>query len=228
MVFFINIYVSLWKNIGSYHTCSFFPNKDYLDYFLYIKYYLDRLTKCNKKYKFKTLATDFEIALFRSFNIIFNWDNDIRHVGKYIHYLQNIPKLIQKTSLTTLIILSTYDKTLDICKELPFKKLTGDKLDEYIKNYIKEYKNNLEKFYIYFDTFWRPYFNNDSLLLDEIMIKFRINNCLENFSIKFSFTLYKFFVDIVVDYSNMIEYVDYIIEEVIDHEEFFIKEAKNL
>ena len=102
------------------------------------------------------------------------------------------------------------------------------KLDEYIKNYTKEYKNNLEKFYIYFDTFWKPYFNNDALLLDEIMIKFRINNCLENFNIKFLFTLYKFFVDIVVDYSNMIEFADYIIEEVIGHEEFFIKEAKNL
>ena len=141
LVFFINIYVSLWKNIGSYHTCSFFPNKDYLDYFLYIKYYLDRLTKCNnQKYKFKTLAMDFEIALFLSFNIIFNWDNDIRNVGKYIHYLQNIRKFIQKISLTTLLILSTYDKTFDICKELPFKKLTLVKLDEYIKNYTKEYK----------------------------------------------------------------------------------------
>ena len=171
---------------------------------------------------------DFEIALFRSFNIIFNWDNDIRNVGKYIHYLQNIRKFIQKISLTTLLILSTYDKTFDICKELPFKKLTLVKLDEYIKNYTKEYKNNLEKFYIYFDTFWKPYFNNDALLLDEIMIKFRINNCLENFNIKFLFTLYKFFVDIVVDYSNMIEFADYIIEEVIGHEEFFIKEAKNL
>ena len=46
----------------------------YLDCFLYLKYYIDKLVIINKKelVHFTTFTTDFEIALINAFNKVFN------------------------------------------------------------------------------------------------------------------------------------------------------------
>ena len=69
--------------------------------FIYIKEYINKLTKQNpNKIKFKTFTTDYEIALFKAFNELFNERNQIKHIGCYFHYLQNIRKYLQKNGLT--------------------------------------------------------------------------------------------------------------------------------
>ena len=74
----------------------------YIDCFKYIKEYIYRLNKNIKTaIKIKTFTTDFEIALYNSFDKVFNSDNNIRHIGCYFHYLQNIRKYLQKNGFTT-------------------------------------------------------------------------------------------------------------------------------
>ena len=62
----------------------------YLDSFLYLKKYIDNIINYDtNKIKFKIFTTDFELALFNAFNIVFNKDNKIKHTGRYFHYLKN-------------------------------------------------------------------------------------------------------------------------------------------
>ena len=70
----------------------------YLDSFFYIKNYIDFITNFNEdKIKFKTFTTDFEKCLFNAFDKIFNKNKNIKHIGCYFHYLQNIHKYMQIT-----------------------------------------------------------------------------------------------------------------------------------
>ena len=75
--------------------------EEYLDSFLYLKNYIDNIINYDKnKIKFKTFTTDFELALFNAFIIVFDKDNKIKHIGCYFHYLQNIKKYLQKHGFT--------------------------------------------------------------------------------------------------------------------------------
>ena len=71
---------------------------------------------------------------------------------------------------------------MSLCKELPFKKLKKDKLINYIKKSLNPNTEQLESFLSYFIDRWVKYFNDKSLFLEEIKIKFCTNNCLENFN----------------------------------------------
>ena len=74
----------------------------YIDCFKYIREYIQRLNKYIKTtIKIKTFTTDFEIGLYNLFDKVFNSGNDIRHIGCYFHYLQNIRKYLQKNGFTT-------------------------------------------------------------------------------------------------------------------------------
>ena len=58
------------------------------------------------------------------------------------------------------------------------------------------------------------------MFLDDIKIKFRTNNCLENFNkqLKYSFRAKK--------NINILIFIDILIEEVLKHEEYLIEENK--
>lgn len=78
--------------------------------FTYIKEYIKKLLNNNlKKLKFKTFTTDFEIALFKAFNEVFNEEKNIKHIGCYFHYLQNIRKYLQKNGLTSIKNIEYYN-----------------------------------------------------------------------------------------------------------------------
>ena len=64
-----------------------------------------------------------------------------------------------------------------------------DKLISYIEKSLNLNREEFESFLSYFIETWVKYFNDESLFLDDIKIKFRSNNCLENFNkqLKFSF-----------------------------------------
>ena len=68
----------------------------YVDCFNFIKNYIYRLNNNEEKLNFKTFTTDFEIALYNAFNFVFNKNKNIRHIGCYFHFLQNIRKFLQK------------------------------------------------------------------------------------------------------------------------------------
>ena len=73
---------------GIFIVINYKTEEGYIDCFMYIKYYIDRLLIKNKNIvKFKTFTTDFEIALFKAFDYIFNKDNTIKHIGYYFHYI---------------------------------------------------------------------------------------------------------------------------------------------
>ena len=61
-------------------------------------------------------------------------------------------------------------------------KLKLSKISSYIKEKANIPKNILDDFILYFEEQWLSYFKDGSLQLDEINIKFRTNNSLENFN----------------------------------------------
>ena len=190
----------------------------YRDSFLYIKYYINKLIKNEKKnLKFKTFTTDFEKALFNAFNVIFNQNKDIKHVGCYFHYIQNNRKFLQKKGFTSKEFKDLYDTVLNMVKELPFKNIKKKDFMNYIYEKTKQYNNYLEEFYLYFEENWKPFFDNDTLKLNEISIKFRTNNSLEIFNKK----LKQYFHYKTPIYMGL--FIDILIEEVKDHEILIIE-----
>ena len=85
---------------------------------------------------------------------------------------------------------------------------------------MNKFKNELESFISYFIETWIKYFNDESLSLNDVFIKFRTNNCLENFNkqLKYCFRNKK--------NVNILFYIDILKEEVIKHEEYLIEENK--
>ena len=194
----------------------------YLDCFLYLKYCIDKIVIINKKelVHFTTFTTDFEIALINAFNKVFNKEKNIRHIGCYFHYIQNIRKNTQKNGYTTKKNIEIYNSVMSLCKILPFKNMKNENLIKYIEKSLNKYKNELESFISYFKETWIKYFNDESLSLNNILIKFRTNNCLENFNkqLKYCFRNKKI--------VNILFYIDILKEEVIKHEEYLIEENK--
>ena len=193
----------------------------YKDSFTYIKEYINKSNKQSRnKLKFKTFTTDFEIALFKAFNEVFNEENEIKHIGCYFHYLQNIRKYLQKNGLTAKKNIAYYNSIINICKSLPFMKLKLSKISSYIKEKANIPKNILDDFILYFEEQWLSYFKDGSLQLDEINIKFRTNNSLENFNrrLKSNFHSRK--------NINIINFIDILVDEVQNHEAYLIEENR--
>ena len=207
---------------GVFITINNKTEEGYLDCFLYLKYYIDKLIFINKKelLRFTTFTTDFEIALINAFNKVFNKEKNIRHIGCYFHYLQNIRKYMQKNGYTKKKYIEIYNTVMSLCKILPFKKIKNEDLIKYIEKSLNKYKNELESFISYFIETGIKYFNDESLSLNDVFIKFRTNNCLENFNkqLKYCFRNKK--------NVNILFYIDILKEEVIKHEEYLIEENK--
>ena len=135
----------------------------YLDCFLYLKYCIDKIVIINKKelVHFTTFTTDFEIALINAFNKVFNKEKNIRHIGCYFHYIQNIRKYMQKNGYTTKKNIEIYNSVMSLCKFLPFKNMKNENLIKYIEKSLNKYKNELESFISYFKEIWIKYFNDE-------------------------------------------------------------------
>ena len=102
--------------------------------------------------------------------------NEIKHIGCYFHYLQNIRKYLEKNWLTAKKNIEYYNSIINICKSLPFMKLKLSKISFYIKEKANIPKNILDYFILYLIEQWLFYFKDGSLQLDEININFRTNN----------------------------------------------------
>ena len=193
----------------------------YFDSFHYIKDYIDNMNKASKKIlNIKTFTTDFEIALYKTFNRVFNSENKIKHIGCYFHFLQNIRKYLQKNGLTSKKNIEIYNAILNICKSLPFKNLKYNALINYISKNCYIPKEILDDFLVYFKDQWLQYFNNENLKLNDINIKFRTINSLENFNRTFKYCFQK------KSKINIIYYIEILIEKVIKHENFLIEENR--
>ena len=154
----------------------------YVDCFIYIKNYIYKLNNNEEKINIKTFTTDFEIALYHAFNIVFNKNKNIRHIGCFFHYMQNIRKFLQKNNLTTLKTKPIYNVVINFCKKLPFENLDINNIKKKMLENFKIYNKELENFILYFNENWLNYFKDGTLNLKYIDIKFRTNNCLENFN----------------------------------------------
>lgn len=192
----------------------------YIDCFTYIKNYITKLNNNNQNSNMKTFTSDFEVGLYKAFNIVFNRDNKIRHIGCYFHFLQNIRKFLQKNNLTTLKNKTIYNIVINFCKSLPFLNLNEINIKKRMENLFKNYINELSGFISYFNENWLKYFIDGTLNLNDINVKFRTNNCLENFNriLKRYFNMKK--------NIPMITFIDVLKEEVSIHEEFMINENK--
>ena len=192
----------------------------YIDCFTYIKNYINKLNNNNQNSNMKTFTSDFEVGLYKAFNVVFNIDNKIRHIGCYFHFLQNIRKFLQKNNLTTLKNKNIYNIVINFCKSLPFLNLNEINIKKRMENLFKNYINELSGFISYFNENWLKYFIDGTLNLNEVNVKFRTNNCLENFNriLKRYFNMKK--------NIPMITFIDVLKEEVSIHEEFMITENK--
>ena len=86
---------------GIYITINDKSFAGYVDVFTYIKSYLDKMLENRfKKYSFVTFTTNFEIALFKAFDDVFNTYKNITHVGCYFHYVNKIRKKLQGLGIT--------------------------------------------------------------------------------------------------------------------------------
>ena len=61
--------------------------ESYVDSFMDIKNYIKKLNNNQESLKFKTYTTDFEVGLYKAFELIFNQEHKIRHIGCYFHFL---------------------------------------------------------------------------------------------------------------------------------------------
>ena len=89
---------------------------------------------------------------------------------------------MQKNGYTTKKNIEIYNSVMSLCKFLSFKNMKNENLIKYIEKSLNKYKNELESFISYFNESQIKYFNDESLSLDNALIKFRTNNCLENFN----------------------------------------------
>ena len=106
---------------------------------------------------------------------------------------------MQKNGYTKKKYIEIYNTVMSLCKILPFKKIKNEDLIKYIEKSLNKYKNELESFISYFIETWIKYFNDESLSLNDVFIKFSTNNCLENFNKQFIFyfILFIYFINIV-------------------------------
>ena len=190
----------------------------YVDSFMDIKNYIKKLNINQENLKFKTYTMDFEVGLYKAFELIFNQEHKIRHIGCYFHFLQNIRKFLQKNYLTTLKNMHIYNVVMNFFKSLPFLNLSENKIIKIMESTFKNFKNELQNFISYFKDNWLFYFKDGSLNLNDVNIKFRTNNSLENFNRQLK------------NYFNkkknipLVSFIDVLKEEVNYHTELIINE----
>ena len=150
--------------------------------FKYIRDYIYNYVKNDlSKIKWKMFTTDFEYSLYTSFKNIFNRLENLNHKGCFFHYLKNIRKYLVKNGFTTKKKLEDYKYIIDNCYKLPFKKNIEKNIEKEIKMLFK--KNKIYNHFLdYFNNQWVDYFKNKTLCLENINIKFRTTNSLENFN----------------------------------------------
>ena len=95
--------------------------------------------------------------------------------------MQNIYKYLLKNKYTVKSNKSHYNYIIKSVYELPFKLNIEKNIDKEIKKICKKdifYKD----FCNYFLAEWSKYFKDKSLVLNDVHIKVRTNNSLENFN----------------------------------------------
>ena len=99
-------------------------------------------------------------------------------------------------------------------------KIKLSKIPSYIKEKANIPKNILGDFILYFEEQWLSYFKDGNLQLDEINIKFRTNNSLENYNrrLKSNFHSRK--------NINIINFIDILVDEILNHEAYLIEENR--
>ena len=159
------------KTLEGYNQC-----------FKYIRDYIYNYVKNDlNKIKWKMFTTDFEYSLYTSFKNIFSRLENLSHKGCFFHYLKNIRKYLVKNGFTAKKKLEDYKYIIDNCYNLPFKKNIDKNIEKEIKLIFKKNKN-YNQFLDYFNNQWVDYFKNKTLCLENINIKFRTTNSLENFN----------------------------------------------
>ena len=91
-------------------------NNVFVDYFVYIKTYINRLNNNIDKLNIKSYTYDLDIGLIRAFDLVFNKDKKIRHIGCYFHYLQKSRKYIQKKIIYNFKMRNIYNLSMNFCK----------------------------------------------------------------------------------------------------------------
>ena len=77
---------------------------------------------------------------------------------------------------------NVYNLSKNFCKILPCKNIDIADIKKKMNENIKQNDDELEYFMIYFNDNWLKYFKDGILIFKSINIKFRPNNCLENFN----------------------------------------------
>ena len=198
-------------------------NKIYEGYLLifdFIKRYITSYIKNELiQINWISFTTDFEIALINSFKKTFEFIPNLKHNGCFFHYMKNIYKYLLKNKYTLKINKNHYNYIIKSVYELPFKFKIEKNIDKEIKKICK--KNSFYKdFCDYFLEEWSKYFKDKSLVLNDVHIKVRTNNSLENFKITFKYSYN------MKGHMKLIKYIDTLLEFAKDQIEFF-KERLN-
>ena len=99
--------------------------------------------------KLKTVTTDFETALYKSFFECFNIIPNLKHNGCFFHYLKNIRKYLIKNGYTKKANEKHYDYIIKSVYKLPFIS----NIDKNIKNEIKNICD-VDPFYKDFENYF--------------------------------------------------------------------------
>ena len=180
------------------------------------------------KLKLKTFTTDLELALYTAFNDVFSKEiKDLKHIGCYYHYIFNIINHLNSLGLRKTIKKEPHKKNndslnktkdyfilLNFTRDLPFIP----NINKIIKTKINKFKTKYKKNKVYLDFInycvkqWLLYFERSDLNLNNIHIKIRTNNSLENYYNNFQNNFNK------KGKQEAFIFLDVIMEEVINHE----------
>lgn len=144
-----------------------------------------KLTK--EPLQWDSFTTDFEKPLINAFHIVFNnkeEGKEIYHIGCYFHFLKNCRKKLQKEGYTSLKKFADYNILMNYVAQLPFVYNIDKSIKKNINSFFKD-KKKYSFFKSYLLDQWVEFFVNNSLKLNNITIKFRTNNAIENYNRRF-------------------------------------------
>ena len=161
-------------------------NKSYEGYKCVFTDLLSKIKMYNKSdntsLNFDTFTSDFENALYTSFYDVFKiLRPNLKHIGCFYHYMHNIENKLRAIGYGEKKNKLIHDEIIKFFGSLPFKKDVNKKIKDYVLNYKKTYPLKEELFNYFFNQ-WIPFFEKNVLSLNNINIKIRTNNSLENFS----------------------------------------------
>ena len=168
----------------------------------------------NTSLNFDSYTSDFENALYSAFYDVFKSIRpNLKHIGCFYHYMNNIEKKLRAIGYGEKKNKILHDEIIKFFGSLPFKKDVNKKIKDYVISFKKTYPLN-DEFYNYFFDNWIPFFEQKVLSLNNINIKIRTNNSLENFNKILKKQFFK------KGAQEPFLFLDVIMNEVIKHEGF--------